>query len=253
MTASPSRARPDGTVPRPIKRGAKVAEALAQEIVHEIVTRKLPPGTLLSSEAQMLEDYGVGRGSLREALRILEVHGLITMKPGRNGGPMVIEVGTRDYGRMSSLFFHLGGVTFQQLVEARLVLEPIMARLAAERRGQELVGQVADPASTPTDDDNAYFDATKNFHQTVASMSGNPILNLFSASLEEIFRDQVNGMLSPKDQRAHVLAVHAAIADAISAGKADEAERLMRDHMQEYADWVHQRNPGVVDEVILWR
>ena len=99
--------------PRPIKRGAKVAEALAQEIVHEIVSRKLRPGTLLSSEAQMLEDYGVGRGSLREALRILEVHGLITMKPGRNGGPMVIEVRTRDYGRMSTLFFHLGGVTFR--------------------------------------------------------------------------------------------------------------------------------------------
>ena len=81
------------------------------EIVRDVVTRKLQPGTLLSSEAQMLEDYGVGRGSLREALRILEVHGLITMKPGRNGGPMVIEVGSRDYGRMSSLFFHLGGVT----------------------------------------------------------------------------------------------------------------------------------------------
>ena len=110
-----TRPREDGTSPRPIKRGAKVAEALAQEIVHEIVSRKLPPGTLLSSEAQMLEDYGVGRGSLREALRILEVHGLITMKPGRNGGPMVIEVRTRDYGRMSTLFFHLGGVTFREL------------------------------------------------------------------------------------------------------------------------------------------
>lgn len=238
--------------PRQIKRGAKVAEALAQEIVHEIVSRKLPPGTLLSSEAQMLEDFGVGRGSLREALRILEVHGLITMKPGRNGGPMVIEVGTRDYGRMSSLFFHLGGVTFQQLVDARLVMEPIMARLAAERRDQELVEQVADPQATPVDD-NAYFDATKDFHRTVAAMSGNPILNLFSASLEEIFRDQVNGMLSPKEDRRHVLEVHAAIADAIAEGKADEAERLMHQHMQEYADWVHQRNPRVVDEVIDWK
>ena len=115
-----------------LKRGAKVAEALAQEIVHDIVKRKLPPGTLLPSEAQMIEDYGVGRGSLREALRILEVHGLITMKPGRNGGPMVIEVRTRDYGRMSTLFYHLGGVTFQELLEARLVMEATMARLAAE-------------------------------------------------------------------------------------------------------------------------
>ncbi|SEO54559.1 FadR/GntR family transcriptional regulator [Trujillonella endophytica] len=251
--STPGRAREAGASPRPIKRGAKVAEALAQEIVHEIVSRKLPPGTLLSSEAQMLEDYGVGRGSLREALRILEVHGLITMKPGRNGGPMVIEVGSRDYGRMSSLFFHIGGVTFRQLVEARLSLEPMMARLAAERRGQELVGTIVDPETAHVDDDAAYFDATKDFHLTVAAMSGNPVLNLISASLEGIFRDQVNGLLSPADDRRHVLEVHTAIADAISSGDADAAEKLMREHMQEYADWVEQRHPQLVDAIIDWR
>jgi GntR family transcriptional regulator, transcriptional repressor for pyruvate dehydrogenase complex len=247
------RARADGTAPRPIKRGAKVAEALAQEIVHEIVSRKLPPGTLLSSEAQMLEDYGVGRGSLREALRILEVHGLITMKPGRNGGPMVIEVGTRDYGRMSTLFFHLGGMTFQQLIEARLALEPMMARLAAQRRGQELVGHLADPDATRVEDDTVYFDATNEFHRGVASMSGNPVLNLLSVSLEDIFRDQVSSVLSPKEERRHVLEVHQAIADAIAAGDADQAEQLMHDHMQQYADWVRQQHPQLLDQVIDWR
>jgi len=252
MTAS-TRPRADGSAPRPIKRGAKVAEALAQEIVHEIVSRKLAPGTLLSSEAQMLEDYGVGRGSLREALRILEVHGLITMKPGRNGGPMVIEVGARDYGRMATLFFHLGGMTFRQLVDARLVLEPLMARLAAERRGQELEGQLADPTTTQVEDDTTYFDATKDFHRGVASMSGNPVLNLLCVSLEDIFRDQVNGFLSPNDERRHVLEVHSAIAAAIAEGDADAAERLMREHMQEYADWVTQRHPQLMEQVISWR
>ena len=250
---SAQRSRADGTAPRPIKRGAKVAEALAQEIVHEIVSRKLPPGTLLSSEAQMLEDYGVGRGSLREALRILEVHGLITMKPGRNGGPMVIEVGSRDYGRMSTLFFHLGGMTFGQLVEARLVLEPMMARLAAVRRAQELVGHIADPDATAVEDDDAYFDATKDFHRGVASMSGNPVLNLLCVSLEDIFRDQVNGFLSPGDERRHVLEVHSAIAAAIADGDADAAEQLMREHMQEYADWVTQRHPQLMEQVISWQ
>jgi GntR family transcriptional regulator, transcriptional repressor for pyruvate dehydrogenase complex len=252
MTTGP-RLREDGTSPRPIKRGAKVAEALAQEIVHEIVSRKLPPGTLLSSEAQMLEDYGVGRGSLREALRILEVHGLITMKPGRNGGPMVIEVRTRDFGRMSTLFFHLGGVTFRELMEARLVMEPIMARMAAERRGQELVGKVADPEQTRVEDDETYYRATNDFHKGVATMSGNSVLNLMSASLEDIFRDQVSGILSPPDERRDVLAVHAAIADAIAKGKADKAEKLMVEHMQQYADWVQTRHPHLLDEVVDWR
>lgn len=252
MTSS-ARPREDGTSPRPIKRGAKVAEALAQEIVHEIVSRKLPPGTLLPSEAQMIEDYGVGRGSLREALRILEVHGLITMKPGRNGGPMVIEARTRDYGRMSTLFFHLGGVTFRELVDARLVMEPMMARLAAERRGQELVGLLADPAETRVEDDGTYFVATSDFHKSVAAMSGNSVLNLLSASLEDIFRDQVSGILSPPGERRDVLAVHAAIADAIADGRAEDAETLMREHMQQYADWVHIRHPNLLDAVVDWQ
>ncbi|MGY1722245.1 FadR/GntR family transcriptional regulator [Blastococcus sp. SYSU DS0533] len=250
MTAS-SPARADGSAPRSIKRGAKVAEALAQEIVHEIVSRKLPPGTLLSSEAQMLEDYGVGRGSLREALRILEVHGLITMKPGRNGGPMVIEVGTRDFGRMSTLFFHLGGMTFEQLLEARLVMEPLMARLAAERKAPEL--RAVDPAAVTVEDDVAYSATTAGFHREVASLSGNPVLNLMCMSLEDIFRDQVGGVLSPTEDRVHVLEVHAAIAEAIERGEAAEAERLMRDHMSEYADWVRQRHPHLMDHVIDWK
>lgn len=248
-----ARARIDRPAPRPIKRGAKVAEALAQEIVYEIVSRKLPPGTLLSSEAQMLEDYGVGRGSLREALRILEVHGLITMKPGRNGGPVVIEVGTRNYGRMSTLFFHLGGMTFSQLVDARLALEPMMARLAAERCGQELVGKLADPDSTDVSDDGIYFDATRDFHRTVVSMSGNPVLTLLISSLEDIFRDQVSGLLSPPDERQHVLEVHTAIGAAIAEGRPAEAERLMREHMQEYANWVRLRHPQMMDDVVSWQ
>jgi DNA-binding FadR family transcriptional regulator len=241
----------DGTR-TPIRRGAKIAEYLAQAIVHEIVSKKLPPGTLLPSESHMLEEYGVGRGSLREALRILEVHGIITLKPGPNGGPMVAKADVRDYGRMSSLFFHLGGATFNQLLDARLVLEPLMVKLAAQRRAQELVGQLADPRSTEVQDDESYFDATKDFHQAVASMSDNAVLNLFSASLEALFRDQISGLLSPVDERQQVLEVHSAIARAIANGNATRAERLMREHMQQYADWVRARHPQMLDKVIDW-
>jgi DNA-binding FadR family transcriptional regulator len=241
-----------GTPAHPIKRGAKIAEYLAQAIVHEIVSKKLPPGTQLPSESHMLEEYGVGRGSLREALRILEIQGIIALKPGPNGGPMVARTDVRDFGRMSSLFFHLSGATFDQLLDARLVLEPLMVKMASERRAQELAGQLADPASTEVEDDEAYFDATKDFHQAVASMSDNPVLNLFSASLEALFRDQISGLLSPIDERRQVLEVHSAIERAIAGGKTARAERLMREHMQQYADWVRERHPQMLDQVIDW-
>jgi GntR family transcriptional regulator, transcriptional repressor for pyruvate dehydrogenase complex len=79
------------------------------------------------------------------------------------------------------------------------------------------------------------------------------VLNLLSASLEDIFRDQVSGILSPADERRDVLAVHAAIAEAIANGRADDAEKLMREHMQQYADWVQTRHPNLLDAVVDWR
>ena len=107
--------------------------------------------------------------------------------------------------------------------------------------------------ATAVEDDGAYYDATTDFHRGVASMSGNPVLNLMSSSLEEIFRDQVNGLLSPKDERKHVLEVHTDIADAIARGDAEAAEKHMREHMQEYADWVYSGHPQLIDAIIDWK
>jgi GntR family transcriptional regulator, transcriptional repressor for pyruvate dehydrogenase complex len=250
--STPPPTQPTGPRPRHLRRGAKVAEALALEIVNRIVSEGIQPGTLLPPEAQMVEEYGVGRSSLREALHVLEVQGVITMKHGRNGGPMVIGVGTRDYGRMSTLFFHLMGITFEQLIDARLAVEPLMARLAAERQATELIDTLPDPRGMRVEDDAAYLEASAPFHRAVASMSGNPLLDLFSVSLEDIFLEHVGGALSPPEKREHVFEVHQAIAEAIAAGKADIAEQTMREHMQEYADWVRDRHPELMPRVISW-
>src|SRR6266478_419143 len=114
-----------------IPRSGKISETIARDILDDIVVRKLPPGTMLASEAVMLDRYGVGRASLREALRILEIHGLIKIKPGPRGGPVVAEVTSSDLGRSATFFFHAVGATFADLLSARVAIEPMMARLAA--------------------------------------------------------------------------------------------------------------------------
>src|SRR4051794_39628144 len=85
-------------------RTEKVAAILARQIVRDIATRQLPPGSSLEPEGIMLERYGVSRASLREALRILETQGLITIKPGPGGGPIVSAVDAAEFGRMSTLY-----------------------------------------------------------------------------------------------------------------------------------------------------
>jgi GntR family transcriptional repressor for pyruvate dehydrogenase complex len=238
----------------PIKRGLKVGEAVAQDIVRKIGAEGLPPGTPLPSEAQMLEEYGVGRGSLREALRILEVHGLVLIKPGPRGGPIVAGVSPAAFGQMATLYFQASQMTFRELMEARLVMEPVMARLAAERRDPEkmaLLTRVAE--GTPLDDDAEYLSASGDFHRLVASMSGNRMLDLFSGALGQIFHERVSGLFFPKTRRAMVRDAHAEIARAIGDGDADAAERLMHEHMQQYANYVRRRQPALMNEVVGWR
>lgn len=234
-----------------VKRGSKLAETLAKDILTRICEDGMVVGSQLPGEVQMQADYGVGRGSLREALRILEVHGIIRLKAGIGGGPIVEGAKTQDFGRMSTVFFQAGGMTFREVIDSRLVLEPMLARLAAERRDPALVEDLL-AARTSTENDQVYLHTSANFHRQVAAMAGNRILSLISHSIEDIFHERVVGMLFPPERRDDVVKAHDAIADAIAAGDGNEAERLMRDHMVEYARYVEARHPALMDEVVMW-
>jgi DNA-binding FadR family transcriptional regulator len=248
----------DPVAARPFtRRTEKVSESLARQIVSDLARNGVEPGTHLPAEATMLSEYRVSRGSLREALRILEVQGLISIKPGPGGGPVVAKLTSRDFGRMSTMYFEMSGATFGELVEARLVMEPVIARLAAARRSPEAAEQlttVLDEANHATlDDDPSYMRASMRFHQVVAGISGNRVLDLFGLSLEDIYTARVAGIVYPPLAREKVLHDHGSITKAILRGDQTKAERLMREHMLEFKQYVTERYPGLLDEVITWR
>jgi DNA-binding FadR family transcriptional regulator len=234
-----------------IRRGSKLSEAIARDILAQISAGGFAVGSQLPSETQMLADYSIGRATLREALRLLEVHGIIRIKSGPGGGPVVMGPTPHDFGRMATLFFKAGGMTFREIIEARLFLEPLIARLAAQRQNPELVAELLG-LETETGNDEAYLKSSASFHWQVGSMSGNRILNLIAHALEEIFHDRVKGMLFPPEKRGDVVNAHDEIAQAIAAGNADRAEEAMRRHMLDYVHYVEQRYPALVDEVIEW-
>jgi GntR family transcriptional regulator, transcriptional repressor for pyruvate dehydrogenase complex len=242
-----------GTPRRPVRRSDKVSEAIARDIVRRIGAEELTPGTQLPPEAKMLEEYRVGRGSLREALRILEVHGLISIKPGPRGGPTVDQVHTENFGRMATLYFQMDGVTFADLVDARVVMEPTLAALAAQQRDPQLLSELSRFTTTSRTDDDEYARDADEFHRLVAAMSGNPVMTLFGQSLTDILRDRLSPPLFPKSRRTAVLSVHCAIAEAVNDGDTVRAEQLMREHMAEYAAYARRRHPGLMREVVDWR
>src|SRR4029078_12424482 len=106
---------------------AKKSEVVAQAIVHDIAREGLQPGDRLASEAEMMEQYDVGRGSLREALRMLELNRLVSLAPAPGVGPGVESVNPAVLGHMLTLYLHVEGATYRELVDARLAVEPTCA------------------------------------------------------------------------------------------------------------------------------
>src|SRR5262249_39730441 len=115
----------------PWERADKISEVLARRIVRDIARDGLEPGAMLPPEAVMLQRLGVGRASLREALRILEVYGLIATRPGPGGGPTGRAPASHEFARASTFYFNVQRATLHDLLEARRCVEPLLARLAA--------------------------------------------------------------------------------------------------------------------------
>jgi DNA-binding FadR family transcriptional regulator len=237
------------------RRPEKISEAVARAIAHDIAMQGLPVGAVLPSGAAMLQRYRVGRAALREGLRILELHGLITVKPGPSGGAIVAKANSQDFGRMSTLHYQAIGATFRELLEARMFIEPLMAGLAAQEQDEELLSQlrqVAERTSSGLGNDVEYGYYSSEFHAVLASASGNRVLGLFTRSLKDVYAERVPGAPFPLEERRRVERDHDGILKAIESGNGRRAELLMRRHMERVAEFVSERFPGALDEVVRW-
>jgi DNA-binding FadR family transcriptional regulator len=236
------------------QRTEKVAESVARQILQDIRRSSLAPGATLPAESAMLERFGVGRGSLREALRILEVNGLVTLKPGPRGGPVVATHDPTSFGQMMTLHLQSLGATYRQLLDARVEIEVMLARKAAEREGEEAAQIVKEATATApvTTDDTDYITATADFHRALGRASCNPVLALVADSIYAIWTVRVTRVLYPADQRDDVIRQHEAIGRAIERHDAKRAERLMREHMQLYQAYCETRYPARMEDLVDW-
>ncbi len=175
------------------RRPAKTAETVAAAIVREIVSRNLGPGDTLPSEAAMLAHYRVSRASLREALRLLEVQELIRLKPGPGGGPIVGSVDPRNLAKVTTMYLHLGGATYQELFEAQLVMAPMSAERAARNSDRTLVRTAMKPflqGEQPVQGP-AYWTVTNEFHGSVEALAGNRVIELLGRIVGNIWHEHI--------------------------------------------------------------
>jgi DNA-binding FadR family transcriptional regulator len=229
---------------------------VARQLVEDIVRRRLPQDTPLPSESAMLQEYGVSRASLREALRILEVHGLLTIKSGPRGGPRIAKVDAEDFGKMATFYYQVTQATFAELAEARLSIEPMTARLAALHGTEEHLAALRDnidQAKKLTDpgDERRLVDLSRNFHGLVAQMAGNRVLTLMGSSFEEIFAVYSADVLSHEENRK-VVRMHERITEALIDHDGERAEALMRDHLNATNKDLARRHSALFESVVGW-
>lgn len=225
----------------------KAADVLAGILREKILDGQLAPGSDLPNERDLGSQSGLSRASVREALRILEVEGLITTRTGRNGGSEVLRPSIATIEKSFAIFIRGQRIRLEAVLEARAALEPPSARYAALHRTDadleaiEACQQRIEQASD-ADDIGAYVKANLDWHVQVVRASHNELLIAFISAVSPsvLSVTDLEGFNS-REVRTAVVRAHRRVMDAIRAGDGDAAERRMGRHVKAYVDDVQGR------------
>lgn len=217
-------------------------QQIADELRGLIVAGELAEGDSLGHEPDLVERFGVSRPSLREALRILEAEGLITVVRGVRGGVVVHEPDERNTARTAALVLQARNVALADVFEARSFLEPLAAKAIATSRGRRTaineLRALVDRQDEVIDDPEAFGVANAAFHERLVSLGGNQTLSIVAEMLNEIVARAVTAVSKSDDTDAPVstrrrgIRSQRRLLELIEAGDAAAVEEHWRAHMQ---------------------
>jgi GntR family transcriptional regulator, transcriptional repressor for pyruvate dehydrogenase complex len=217
-------------------------QLIADELRALIVSGELTEGDSLGREPDLVERFGVSRPSLREALRILEAEGLITVLRGVRGGVVVHEPDERMTARTAALLLQARNVSLADVFEARSLLEPIAARVIATMRGRRAtireLRELIKKEEAVVEDPDQFGIANAAFHERLVSLAGNQTLSIVAEMLNEIVARAVTAVSQADDVvgslriRRRGIRSQEHLLKLLEAGDGEQAEEHWRSHMQ---------------------
>ena len=217
----------------------KSSDVLADDLRERILRGDFPEGTALPTERELVNQTRMSRATVREALRILEVQGLVRIKTGRAGGAYVYRPGQDSMADSVNLLIRARHIRIPALLETREAIEPFCARLAARHRTDEDLGRLeaANEAMAADGTLAEFLQANVDWHVAVAAAGQNELLTGFMLALSRsIYASTDNQGFVDDDVRRTTLKAHRAVTKAIRAKDPDAAGRRMSRHVHSYAE-----------------
>jgi GntR family transcriptional repressor for pyruvate dehydrogenase complex len=206
----------------------KKAQGLLFDIVNDIAAAGLRAGDRLPAQAEMARRYGVGVTPLREALRMLELSGVISLQPGRAGGVVADQADAEQLAALVAAVLCVRRITYGQLLDACVMTEPLLAAAAATHPQRDAVRAELEPFLSERDDDRAAPVHDSDFREAIARAADNPALSLVAQVLSQV----ADGMGVPAGRRDMAACrVKRAVIEAILSGDADLAREHMAAHL----------------------
>jgi DNA-binding FadR family transcriptional regulator len=232
-------------------RPVRVADAIKDWVVE----RNLQKGDRLPSEAELMARFGMAKGTIREAMRILEAQGLIETRTGPGGGSFIGEVTADRAKALLANYFYFKDLSVADIYQLRRALEPeLAASLAGNLSDEQLaeleavVAQYPEPARSAEEERDQHV-ASLAFHRRLANFSTNPLLAFVVSFMGRILTDLTvyRQLYDPPNPELYEkgLAYQIDLIAALREGRADDARAIMRAHM-ETAEALMQRQEAQV-------
>lgn len=238
IATGPMSAEEAGASVSPLRR-IKLSDQIAEDLCRRIARERMEPGQRLPNEQTLMQHYGCAKGTIREALKALEVQGLVAMRPGPNGGAEIRPVSIDAAAQQLRRFLHFRRLDFAQVYAVRRELEvalglDVAGRLDAEALQRLEENILACEAAFAAGEHARGRSLELTFHDLLCDASDNALLAFMCRFINSLLRDLVEFQGSATEYAAfgaHNLESHRQLVSAFRAEDAEAVGRIMQEHM----------------------
>jgi GntR family transcriptional repressor for pyruvate dehydrogenase complex len=220
---------------------ARAFERVVEQIETAIFNGTLRPGDHLPSERALVEEFQVGRSTVREALRILESMGLLKTEPGSPKGPRVSPSNTVGLQRILNGVVRVERIRLVDLVQYRMISGSaanfLAAKLRTDRHLDQMDAAVRLMESAGPEETESFARSDLRFHEVIAEAAGNSFLTIVGNVINQVIVDLVAGTIQGSaraDQvRRDFISFHREIFEAIRVREGERAAELARSSLHD--------------------